>query len=71
VVFVPPQKWKKAMGLGSNKDESRILASRQWPDSAHMFNRKKDADRAEAALIAYYGHVNGLFINKEGLPNYD
>ena len=54
VVFVTPQKWKKALGLSSDKDESRMLATRLWPDNADAFSRKKDDGRAEAALIAYW-----------------
>lgn len=54
VVFVTPQKWKKALKLSSDKDESRMLATRLWPDNADAFSRKKDDGRAEAALIAYW-----------------
>jgi Holliday junction resolvasome RuvABC endonuclease subunit len=54
VEFVTPQKWKKALGLSSDKDESRLLASRLWPDNKDSFSRKKDDGRAEAALIAHW-----------------
>lgn len=49
---VTPQKWKKYFGLSKDKDAARQLATRKWPDGP--FSRKKDAGRAEAALIALY-----------------
>ena len=52
--LVRAQVWKKAMGLppGADKDASRALASRLFPAQEGWFARKKDADRAEAALMA-------------------
>lgn len=54
--LVPPQKWKKALGIPpkSDKGASRALASRLFPKYAHLFARVKDDGRAEAALIAEY-----------------
>ena len=51
-----PRKWKKAMGIpsGSDKGASRMLASRLFPEHAHLFARVKDDGRAEAALLAEY-----------------
>ena len=49
---VTPQKWKAYFRLGKDKDEARQLATRKWPHGP--FSRKKDAGRAEAALIALY-----------------
>lgn len=50
--MTPPQ-WKKTMGLiRQEKDMSRSLAVRLWPDRAPWLNRMKDHNRAEAALIA-------------------
>lgn len=54
VSWVTPAKWKKALGLGADKEQSRQRAIRQWPASASLFGRKKDHGRAEAALIALY-----------------
>lgn len=51
---VSPGKWKRHYGLDSDKEKSRALAIRKWP-ATDMFSRKKDKDRAEAALIALYG----------------
>jgi crossover junction endodeoxyribonuclease RuvC len=53
VIWVTPQKWKKHFGLiGGDKEKSRALALALWPDKARLFRFKKDADKAEAALIA-------------------
>lgn len=53
---VTPQKWKKHFGLTADKEEARQLATRRFPGMAHLFKRKMDAGRAEAALIALYHH---------------
>lgn len=48
--------WKKANGLaGSDKELSRQRAIRLFPDGHRFFERKKDHNRAESALIAWYG----------------
>jgi len=60
VTWVAPNVWKKAMGLTKRPDEtprqaknrSRQLATDVWPTWGDTFKRVKDADRAEAALIA-------------------
>lgn len=44
--------WKRRMGVTSDKETSRALAQRLWPEHRDAFKRKMDADRAEAALIA-------------------
>jgi crossover junction endodeoxyribonuclease RuvC len=59
-VPVAPQVWKKKLGVpsGSNSQKSdhvRAIASRLMPEGSALWTRKMDADRAEAALIAYYG----------------
>lgn len=56
--LVSPATWKAIMGLRGgkeNKDMSRQLASRLFPTHSHLWARKKDDGRAEAALLAYYG----------------
>jgi crossover junction endodeoxyribonuclease RuvC len=50
--WVTPQRWKKSIGVTADKNTSRQLAINLWPEQAHLFARVKDADRAEAALIA-------------------
>lgn len=54
VHLVSPTTWKRHFRLSADKEESRALALRLWPDSGH-FSRKKDHGRAEAALIARWG----------------
>ncbi len=55
-IFRPtPSQWKKALGLGKDKEYARTRAIEIFPTFAHFFSRKKDHNRAEAALLAYYG----------------
>lgn len=51
--FVTPQVWKRHFRLPADKENARALAIQLWP-SCENFRRKKDAGRAEAALIARY-----------------
>lgn len=53
--LVTPQKWKKQMGLSSDKDASLREASRVMPKHAGLWPLKKHDGRAEAALLAFYG----------------
>lgn len=56
VEYVSPQVWKRHHGLlGKDKEASRARAIRMFPALAGQLSRKKDADRAEALLIAAYG----------------
>lgn len=50
-----PQAWKKAMGVTSEKDSSRAMASSLFPADAGRWRFKKNHGRSEAALIASYG----------------
>ena len=52
-VLITPQKWKKALGLGSDKEQSRILAQQLYPFVD--LKLKKHHNRAEAILIGEYG----------------
>jgi crossover junction endodeoxyribonuclease RuvC len=54
MVQVTPSKWKKHFGLSSDKEQARGLAIQRFPLIAECLNRKKDADRAEALLIAQW-----------------
>lgn len=58
VKLVTPAAWKRKMGLTSDKERSRAEALRLWPECAHLFKRKGDHDRAEAALLAQWGREN-------------
>lgn len=53
--LVAPATWKKAMGLGKSKDDSRLKASGIAPQWSHHWNRKCDDGRAESFLIAIWG----------------
>jgi crossover junction endodeoxyribonuclease RuvC len=55
-VFVPPARWKKAMQVTGDKDEARAKATNLFPYAAASFRRKMDDGRAEAVLLALYGH---------------
>lgn len=50
-----PTVWKKHWRLDKDKEKSRALAIQLFPACATHFSRKKDHNRAEAALIARYG----------------
>jgi hypothetical protein len=50
--FVTPQKWKKQMGLSSDKEASRGAAIDRFPDAP--LARKRDEGRAEALLLAHW-----------------
>lgn len=55
ITRVPPQVWKKRLGVPAEKDGARHRASQLLPDYAGLWTRVKDDGRAEAAMIAYYG----------------
>ena len=52
--LVRPAAWKRAMGLTADKDATRYIASQRFPAFSHLWARKKDDGRAEAALLALY-----------------
>jgi crossover junction endodeoxyribonuclease RuvC len=59
--FVPvrrvrPNQWKQAMRLSADKDASRRLASELLPTFSHLWSRVMNDGRAEAVLLAVYGH---------------
>lgn len=56
--FVTPQKWKRDLGLSSDKEESLKLARTMWPKAP--LERKKDNGRAEALLISGWWVENAL-----------
>jgi crossover junction endodeoxyribonuclease RuvC len=55
VSIVRPAVWKKAMGVPADKTAAVAIATRTFPASSHLWNRKRDDGIAEAALIAAYG----------------
>lgn len=61
-VWITPQEWQRHFNLlGSDKAEHRERAGDAWPDYRHLFARKKDDGRADAALLLHYGlHRSGI-----------
>lgn len=58
LIEVAPAKWKRHFGLiGTDKDCARTLAIQRFPGSAQSLSRKKDIGRADALLIAAWGHA--------------
>ena len=57
---VPPANWKKALKLNQGKDANRLACMQMWPDHSDIFKRVKDDGRADATLIALYGHKEAL-----------
>lgn len=52
--YVTPQAWQKAVGSREGKDGNRQRAAELFPAYAHLFARKKDDGRADAALMAWW-----------------
>lgn len=55
VHMVTPQRWKKSFGLTKDKKGSLAAARQLYPQLQSDLARVKDADRAEALLIAHWG----------------
>jgi crossover junction endodeoxyribonuclease RuvC len=49
-----PGQWKRALKLTSDGETSRARAIETWPAQAELFARKRDHNRAEAALLGLY-----------------
>ena len=59
IFFVRPSKWKKHFELiNSSKDSSRTKAIEFFPYISSKLSRKKDANKADAILIASFYHQN-------------
>lgn len=59
VIPAMPHVWKKHLGLSSSKEKSLALAKEKFKNivnSEEYFRNKKDHDRAEASLLAWYAH---------------
>ncbi len=54
VQTIKPSVWKMALGLSSDKDESRRKADEFYPAFASLWHLKKHNDRAEALLMTVY-----------------
>jgi crossover junction endodeoxyribonuclease RuvC len=55
VYRVAPTVWKRHFNLSADKEMARALAIRLFAATAEHFARKRDHNRAEAALLARYG----------------
>lgn len=57
---VPPRSWKTPLGLSADKEATRQAAARFFGPAmaADYFPRKKDHNRAEAALLAVWSALN-------------
>jgi crossover junction endodeoxyribonuclease RuvC len=57
VDYVAPAVWKRRASLiNTPKDDARVLAWVTWPEARDALARKKDHGRADALLIARFGH---------------
>ena len=55
IFFVRPAKWKKHFNLiNSQKDASRTRVIEMFPNISSILSKKKDANKADAILIASY-----------------
>jgi hypothetical protein len=52
-----PSVWKRAMGCTSDKKQTAERASQLMPNCRTAWKLAKNADRAEATLLALYGAV--------------
>lgn len=58
-VLVSPAKWKRDMGLTSDKHTARGAAIARWPAHADKFKLVQHDGRAEAALLAEWFRLTG------------
>ena len=59
IFFVRPAKWKKHFDLiNSQKDSSRTKVIEMFPKISPLLSRKKDANKADAILIACFYENN-------------
>lgn len=68
--MVAPQAWKRRLNVTADKASTLSMARIKFPGVDH-FTRKKDHNRAEAALIGYYGRMSwvGLRQAEHALAN--
>ena len=60
--FIRPAKWKKYFSLiNSEKDASRTKAIEMFPYFSYQLSKKKDSNKADAILIAYFYHETYKF----------
>jgi crossover junction endodeoxyribonuclease RuvC len=60
LTIVEPAIWKKFHRLrGAEKEQARQRALQLFPAAHGLLARRKDHGRAEAALLALFGHIGG------------
>lgn len=52
--LVRPNEWKQKLRVPRDKDAARMVATQLMPWAAQHWRLKKDHNKAEAALLAYY-----------------
>lgn len=60
ILWVSPTEWRRAMRVRTGKDAGRLRASELLPEAQHYLTRKSDHGRADAILLALYGHQEAL-----------
>jgi hypothetical protein len=55
---VRPAIWKRALGLGKDKEQARLRAMQLFPQAD--LRRKRDHGRAEALLLAWWGRQKSV-----------
>jgi crossover junction endodeoxyribonuclease RuvC len=55
VTTIRPREWQTIARVRKDPDAGRLRASQLFPAMSSLFTRKKDHNRADAALIAYAG----------------
>ena len=71
LTLVRPNMWKKFMALDGGKEgkeQARVRAIETFPLCSPSFSRKKDHNRAEAALLAIYAVTSKKAFQYELLP---
>jgi crossover junction endodeoxyribonuclease RuvC len=66
---IEPALWKRALRLrGKDKEGARQYALQLFPHAHELLKRRKDHQRAEAALIAYVGIFHLMLARPEPVP---
>ena len=55
IKYLNPVVWKPHLALSKNKKKSLELACEIWKEQNHLFEKHRDVDKAEAALLGYCG----------------
>lgn len=66
--FITPTAWKMEMGLNNTADKSLLRVNQLFPRYSSYFARKMDHNRAEAALLSWYGYQK-LTVGKVERPH--